>query len=80
MKKIIGYVLAVLGIVILALAAIPPFREILNIPASFTSASLTLIGVLIIALAIVLLYFRTDKKGTEVPIYEGKKVVGYRRI
>lgn len=86
MGKSIGYVLSFIGVVFLALAVKPvksnqivlkvlPFLDKIN--------NYILIGAGIIVLAIALIFLRKSsgaKQPPEVPIYEGKNVVGFRRM
>jgi len=85
MNKIIGYILAAIGLLGLAMSnlnqtvtkAIIPF----TIP-SFLSKYILLISLSLIVLGIVFLVgdgVKAKQKTREVPIYEGKKIVGYRR-
>ncbi len=81
--KVVGYIVAVVGIIGLALATVPPLRAFFSLPVGFSGNALTSISLLIVIVGAVLVYLAgggKTKKGTEVPIYEGKKVVGYRRI
>jgi len=80
MNKILGYTLAAIGIIILAISAVPAIKTAINLPASISPAILTITGLLLIAIGLFFLYTKTSKKGTEVPIYEGKNIVGYRRL
>ena len=82
--KIIGYVLALIGIAVLAIGVIAPLRASLAfIPASITNLYF-LIGGAIIAIVGVSLTFKSggssSQKAAEVPIYHGKEIVGFRRI
>lgn len=81
MNKSIPYVLSVLGL-ILVLLGFDGIRTILNISVleSLNGIYLSLAGVVLVVLAIILLRKNPSKKMKEVPIYEGKKIVGYRMI
>ena len=81
MKQIIGYIVGLLGLAALA-ASFDTVRKMLTfIPASITSTYLMIAGVVLIVVAALLL-FRTGSgtQATEVPIYRGKEIVGYRRV
>ncbi len=80
MKKILGYILAAIGIILLAIAAIPSIKTAINLPASIPSTALTIAGLLLIVIGIFFLYTKNSQKEKEVPIYEGKNIVGYRRL
>ena len=86
MNKLLGYGLSALGLLGLAMSnlnpavtkAIIPF----TIPLTF-SKYILLLSLSLIVLGIVFLVGdssgREKQKTKEVPIYEGKKIVGYRR-
>ena len=87
MKKVIGYVLALVGLIVLA-SGIKGFDVFIlkffpflgNLP-TFKGISLSLIGglVLIVLGIIFLKGSGRGRQATEVPIYSGKHIVGYRR-
>lgn len=81
-SKLIGYIVAVAGILGLASTSFPPIRDSLSLPASISSTILMPLSLIVTIVGVVFVYLSSNrqKKGTEVPIYEGKKVVGYRRI
>jgi len=84
MSKIAGYVLSIIGILSLILA-LNPIRQssfisdllpIANIP------NYVFMGVGIVCMAIAFIFLKNSgsKQAPEVPIYEGKNVVGFRRM
>ena len=81
-KKFIGYILAVIGLIGLALSS-PAGKKIVPVMESVDQKSV-LIGSLafVIAGLIIVGIFGKGGKGKhaekEVPIYKGKKIVGYR--
>lgn len=80
--KILGYVLALLGVlaVIFSTPRVPQSLN-LSLPAALSSTSLLIVGiVLVLAGIFMLLKGKKAKQSPEVPIYEGDKVVGYRRM
>ncbi len=82
MKKAIGYVLIGAGIVAL-IASYNAVLVALNItlPEFLNKTTLLSLAALGIILgAFVAFRVGTNKKVTEVPIYHGKDVVGYRRV
>lgn len=87
MKKILGYLISLIGLAGIALTAIPNLKAQIKIPAAIIGIPLTntiMIILSIIILAIGIFIVLTSKKSSssqkkEVPIYEGDKVVGYRR-
>ncbi|MDO8563559.1 MAG: hypothetical protein Q7R87_00965 [Nanoarchaeota archaeon] len=81
-NKILGYSLSGVGVIIILLS----FSQIqkalkITFPSFLTTNVLTILGVIILAVGSFVL-IKTSSKGklTEVPIYHGEKVVGYRRI
>lgn len=81
--KIIGYVVAIIGVILVALGAIPALRTALKfIPATISSGMLMIVGVVIVILGIIPIFRSSGsaKQAAEVPIYHGKEVVGFRRM
>lgn len=84
-KKLVGYLMAIIGIIILAASFFEQIRTLLGplLPAQITELYLTIGGVIIVVVGL-LLAIKDDRsrgrqKGMEVPIYHGKNIVGYRR-
>jgi len=81
-NKIIGYVISVMGVLIVFLS-FSQLRTVLNIslPAAITENTLIIIGVGALVVGIFFIYRAggMGKKHKEVPIYHGKEIVGYRR-
>ena len=83
MKKILGYFIAIVGLVGLLLTYNTIKTALgIKIPAGLTNNVLTIISLLIIVAGIILVvkFSNTNKKISEVPIYHGKDVVGFRRL
>ena len=88
-KKIIGFVIAGIGIIGLIVSSIPKVWAKIPIPASLAKIA-TLGNVLIVSLALIIVgLFLIQKSGgfskkkqqlADVPIYHGEQVVGFRRI
>jgi hypothetical protein len=85
-NKLYGFVVAGLGIVGLAFASIPQFKAMIPIPASiagFISSKNVIVGGLILVVLGLGMAFqgsgKKKQKFEEVPIYEGEKIVGYRK-
>ncbi len=80
MKKVLGYVLSLLGILTLTLT-IDKVREITKITFLQQTGSfqITLVALVLIIAGIFLVVNETKNTPKEVPIYQGKEVVGYRR-
>jgi len=82
MKKIIGYIIAAVGLVGIAAYVIPEVRDRIPLPSPVDDVTL-LVASIIITLVGVFFVFRSGRPGSqkssEVPIFRGKDVVGYRR-
>ncbi|HLC53713.1 MAG TPA: hypothetical protein VJK03_04160 [Candidatus Nanoarchaeia archaeon] len=83
--KIIGYVLLILGVlsIILSFEQTKAFIPI-TLPEQATPTVLTIAGIILIVISLFLL-IKGGKKGGgksahEVPVYEGNKIVAYRRV
>ncbi|MGV8151716.1 MAG: hypothetical protein ACP5OG_01420 [Candidatus Nanoarchaeia archaeon] len=82
MNKIIGYVCAGVGLVSLALGTGNKMTANMGIPiiSKIPSLYLTAAGVILVFVGITLMIKGSSgKQLKEVPIYEGKNIVGYRR-
>ncbi|MCA9485662.1 MAG: hypothetical protein KC506_02360 [Nanoarchaeota archaeon] len=90
MKKILGYILAVIGIVGIAIWAVPQlaspvksFYQTIAGEDATLNLTYTLIAGIIIALLGTFFIIKGGRgrrsKITEVPIFRGKEVVGYRQ-
>ena len=82
MNKLLGYIVSVVGIIILALS-FSQVRTALNLtlPAALSDTILIIAGLVVLAIgAFIISKGGGSKKGAEVPIYHGKEIVGYRRI
>ncbi len=83
-KKILGYVLAIIGILAISASSIDQIRAPLApyIPLEISNNYLLIGGIAlaVIGIFLVLKSPRSRKqKSVEVPIYHGKNIVGYRR-
>ena len=81
-KKLIGYIISILGIAIIALGAMPNLRTSLAfIPAGIKDLYIMIVGLAVVTVGIVLISLSaSSQKVSEVPIYHGKEVVGFRRL
>jgi uncharacterized membrane protein SirB2 len=85
MKKAIGYLILVIGVVVLALSyKVVQTSLKITLPSPLTDNILLYAGIVILLVG-AYFSFRTSSSGThkamsEVPIYHGKEVVGYRRL
>ncbi|MBU0761288.1 MAG: hypothetical protein KJ600_03195 [Nanoarchaeota archaeon] len=82
MKKILGYILAVAGLVGVAAWAVKPIRQAIPEIGQFGEMPLIAVSIALAVIGIFMVVrsgsFR-KQKSSEVPIYQGKNVVGYRR-
>lgn len=86
--KVIGYVLAVVGLIGLVASLFDPVKNFIFgfLPEAVVSmiGTYLLIGsIVVLGVGVVLLYLETKKsrqEKEEVPIYKGKEIVGYRRV
>jgi hypothetical protein len=83
-SKIIGYVIALVGLAGLAVTSLPTLNS--QIPSQLTSivpAKYLMIGALILVILGAVFAFggfsSSKQKAREVPIYKGKEIVGYRQ-
>ncbi len=82
-KTIIGYVLAIIGLIGLALT-FEPIQKIakITLPPQISNLYLTTGSVIILLIGVFLVFKSgggSSGKVSEVPIYHGKNIVGYRR-
>tara|TARA_Y100000034_G_C6822179_1_gene370399 strand:- start:100 stop:351 length:252 start_codon:yes stop_codon:yes gene_type:complete len=82
MNKILGYIISAIGLIALALT-FDPIKSALNIPlpAQLNTTMLTIIAIVLLAIGIFLIIkgSKASQKHKEVPIYKGKKIIGYRQ-
>ncbi len=76
----IGYIIAVVGVVIVAIGVLDPLKAAFGLE-SIKSFYIMIAGLIIAVLGIIpILKSDSGQKVTEVPIYHGKDVVGFRRL
>ena len=84
MHKVIGYVLAGVGVVGLAASTFSPqtFQETIGLGKNIADTTITIASLIVTAVGIIFLAKgkQGSKQASEVPIYHGKNVVGYRRL
>ncbi len=83
MRKILGYVITAIGLAGFALTFEQVSKAVkITLPAQVTSTILT-VGSLVVLLVGLFLIAKSSsprsKQAPEVPIYQGKQIVGYRR-
>ena len=80
-KSMLGFIISIIGVILIALS-FDPIKEAskLNLPEILTPNILMIIGIIIVAIGLFLsLGGNKFKKLRDLPIYEGKNIVGYRR-
>lgn len=79
MGKLLGYIIAFIGLVVIGLSF---FSSKINLP--FNPSMLIIGGIVIIVVGIILAIGKSENQLEKVPIYEGKgkerKIVGYQRM
>jgi hypothetical protein len=81
-KKLLSYAIILVGVIVIILSFTQIQKAIkLTLPAFLTPNVLMIIGVIVLAVgSFILVKAGSKDKLTDVPIYHGEKVVGYRRI
>ena len=80
MKRNVGLVLSIVGLIILVLGIKPVYSSV-SFVQSVSPIILLIVGIVVAAVGIIIAKSASgSKKITEVPIYHGKDVVGYRRM
>lgn len=90
MKKYLGYLIAVIGLVLLASTMVAQLKLFILTSLSLQSSTfvndtlLIVVGLVLVILGIIMASKspsrnKVSKKGLELPIYHGKDIVGYRR-
>ncbi|NCO11393.1 hypothetical protein GW924_02195 [Candidatus Pacearchaeota archaeon] len=84
MNKSLGYVITIIGIFLLALTAPTIAQSIkIQIPEGISNSTLTIASIVVIAIGLFIAVRgskdKVRQKSTEVPIYHGRDIVGYRR-
>lgn len=85
MNKAVGIILALVGILGIAITSIPELKPMLpfSIPADLSDNTIFYASIVIALAGLFLLVKKRGfrgKQAAEVPIYHGKNVVGYRRL
>lgn len=83
MNKSSGYILIVIGLLIILLCSVTPIKD--KMPDGVKNVldnNITLtVGIVIFIIGLFMIYQSRSPRGVkEVPIYKGKEVVGYRRL
>lgn len=78
--KILGYVLAVLGVVGIAAWAVPQVKAAIPFLVGVQDLMLIIVSAVVALLGLfIVVKMGGGRKAREVPIYQGKHVVGFRR-
>ena len=79
-NKIVGYVLAVIGLIGMAIATIPQLKTLVPIIEKIPQLYVIIGSIFIVAVgAILVAKNQKPKMPKEVPIFHGDAIVGYRR-
>lgn len=81
-KKVLGYVITAIGVIGLASTTFPQLKAAIPGLEAMSDLALTIGSIVILAVGILLIIKgggTGKEKLVEVPIFHGKKVVGYRR-
>jgi len=80
MNKVVGYVLTLAGIAVLALG-FKPVQTALSVTLPFSNMITMILGLVLALIGIFLVKKSSSSaQSPEVPIYEGKNIVGYRKV
>ena len=86
MKKFIGYIVAIIGLIGLTAWSFPQVKSFIENAIKFKFPSNDIVLVVSIILTVTGIFIAMKSKGklfnkkfSEVPIYHGNKIVGYRR-
>lgn len=82
MHKSIGYILALVGLIALGLSTVgsQSLQDSLGLDNKIADNTVMIAGIILIAIGILFIVKGSSSKITEVPIYKGKEVIGYRRV
>ncbi len=78
-SKLVGYILGILGLVLLFLPLVPSVKNAIPIISTMSQWIVLGAGVVLIVLAVLMLRTSARQMPKEVPIYHGESVVGFRR-
>jgi hypothetical protein len=82
MNKFIGYLIAIIGLIGLALTFDPIKKSLgISLPTAITPLTLTIVSVIIVIIGVALsLKTGSSGKEKEVPVMKGDDIVGYRVV
>ncbi|MBX4212296.1 hypothetical protein KW787_02470 [Candidatus Pacearchaeota archaeon] len=79
MDKKLGYILVIIGALIVV-STLELVKKMFSLNLGFSDALVSVVGVIIFLIGVFLLRGGKAKQNSEVPIYHGKNIVGYRRV
>lgn len=87
MKKLVGYIIAIVGLIVMAIS-FGKLKIAEGLISSFGSSTLSIAGIVLIVVGVFISLMAEknshEKEAEELPIYEGtgkhRRVVGYRRV
>ena len=78
--KILGYLLSIVGVLAIAYTSVQQLQKLITLPENFPTLYITIAGAVIVILGLALvLKSRKPRQNAELPIYQGKQIIGYRR-
>lgn len=82
MKKSVGYIIAIIGLFIFLISFAPVSKLLgFSLPAGITDTTVSIVSLILIIVGAFFIYkSKTPQQPSEVPIYHGEKVVGFRRL
>lgn len=83
MHKAIGYLLAGVGIIGLAAGTFAPkaFQEAIGLGSGVADTTILIASIIVVAVGLLFIVKGSSSSNvSEVPIYQGKNVVGFRRV
>lgn len=79
MNKVVGYLLTLAGVAVLALG-FKPVQTALSFTLPFSNMITMILGLVLALIGIIFIKKDSSAQSSEVPIYDGKNVVGYRKV
>ena len=85
MNKILGYIITLIGLIALLIPRFPEIKTTLKLPnqlAQIPDLYLTIGSVIIILIGVLIIAKDTTKRSkiSELPIFKGKDLIGFRRF
>ncbi len=83
MHKSLGYIIAIIGLIALVVSTLgsQSLQDSIGLDNKIADNTVMIASIILIAIGILFIVKGSSSgKATEVPIYKGKEVVGYRRL